>query len=194
MLTLPRSLSLTPDQFAEVCAANPEAVLELDDAGTLIEMTPTGGSTSIRNTRLLMRLQLWADRQGDWKVFDSSGGFLLPDGSVRRPDASLVRLERWQALSEAERDGFPPLCPDLVVELASPSDQPEALRLKMASYISNGAQLGWLLLPRQRSVEVWSADPFTREARFRALGDASQLEAAAEFPGLMIDLEEIWAG
>jgi Uma2 family endonuclease len=119
MLTLPRSLSLTPDQFAEVCAANPEAVLELDDAGTLIEMTPTGGSTSIRNTRLLMRLQLWADRQGDWKVFDSSGGFLLPDGSVRRPDASLVRLERWQALSEAERDGFPPLCPDLVVELGS---------------------------------------------------------------------------
>jgi Uma2 family endonuclease len=194
MLTLPRSLSLTPAQFAEVCAANPEAVLELDAAGTLIEMTPTGGSTSTRNTRLLMRLQLWADRQGDWKVFDSSAGFLLPDGSVRSPDASLVRLERWLALSDAERDGFPPLCPDLVVELASPSDQPEALRLKMASYISNGAQLGWLLLPHQRTVEVWSADGSTREARFSALGDAPRLEAAAEFPGLVIDLEEIWAG
>ena len=125
MLTLPRSLSLTPDQFAAVCAANPEAVLELDADGTLIEMTPTGGSTSTRNTRLLMRLQLWADRQGGWKVFDSSGGFLLPDGSIRSPDASLVRQERWLALSEAERDGLPPLCPDLVVELASPSDQPE---------------------------------------------------------------------
>ncbi|MCX5953674.1 MAG: Uma2 family endonuclease [Cyanobacteria bacterium] len=194
MLTLPRTLSLTPDQFAEVCAANPEAVLELDADGTLIEMTPTGGSTSTRNTRLLMRLQLWADRQGGWKVFDSSGGFLLPDGSVRSPDASLVRQERWLALSEAERDGFPPLCPDLVVELASPSDQPEALRLKMAAYISNGAQLGWLLLPRQRSVEVWSADSTTRAARFSALSDASRLEAAAEFPGLVIDLEEIWAG
>ena len=87
---------------------------------TLIEMTPTGGSTSTRNTRLLMRLQLWADRQGGWKVFDSSGGFLLSDGSVRSPDASLVRQKRWLAMSEAERDGFPPLCPDLVVELASP--------------------------------------------------------------------------
>jgi len=194
MLTLPRSLSLTPDQFAEVCAANPEAVLELDGAGTLIEMTPTGGSTSTRNTRLLMRLQLWADRQGGWKVFDSSGGFLLPDGSVRSPDASLVRQERWHELSEAERDGFPPLCPDLVVELASPSDQPEVLRLKMASYISNGALLGWLLLPRQQTVEIWSLDPSTREARFSALADASRLEAAAEFPGLVIDLEEIWAG
>lgn len=40
MLTLPRTLTLTPDQFAEVCAANPEAVLELDADGTLIEMTP----------------------------------------------------------------------------------------------------------------------------------------------------------
>jgi Uma2 family endonuclease len=194
MLTLPRSLSLTPDQFAAVCAANPEAVLELDADGNLIEMTPTGGSTSTRNTRLLMRLQLWADRQGGWKVFDSSGGFLLPDGSVRSPDASLVRLERWQALSEADRDGFPPLCPDLVVELASPSDQPEALRLKMAAYIINGAQLGWLLLPRQHTVELWSADPTTRAARFSALNDASRLEAAEEFPGLVIDLEEIWAG
>ena len=194
MLTLPRSLSLTPDQFAAVCAANPEAVLELDTDGTLIEMTPTGGSTSTRNTRLLMRLQLWADRQGGWKVFDSSGGFLLPDGSIRSPDASLVRQERWLALSEAERDGFPPLCPDLVLELASPSDQPEPLRLKMASYISNGAQLGWLLLPRQRSVEIWNADPTTREARFSAINDASRLEAAGEFPGLVIDLEEIWAG
>jgi Uma2 family endonuclease len=169
-------------------------VLELDAAGTLIEITPTGGVTSTRKTRLLMRLQLWADRQGDWNVFDSSGGFLLPDGSVRSPDASLVRLERWQALSEAERDGFPPLCPDLVVELASPSDQPEALRLKMASYISNGSQLGWLLLPRQRTLELWSADPATRAPRFHVLSDASRLEAAAEFPGLVIDLEEIWAG
>jgi len=194
MLTLPRTLSLTPAQFAEVCAANPEAVLELDADGNLIEMTPTGGSTSNRNTRLLMRLQLWADRQGGWKVFDSSGGFLLSDGSIRSPDASLVRQKRWLALSEAERDGFPPLCPDLVVELASPSDQPEPLRLKMASYISNGAQLGWLLLPRQRTVEVWSAEPSTQAARFSAMSDASRLEAAAEFPGLVIDLEEIWAG
>jgi Uma2 family endonuclease len=141
-----------------------------------------------------MRLQLWADRQGGWKVFDSSGGFLLSDGSIRSPDASLVRQKRWLALSEAERDGFPPLCPDLVVELASPSDQPEPLRLKMASYISNGAQLGWLLLPRQRTVEVWSAEPSTQAARFSAMSDASRLEAAAEFPGLVIDLEEIWAG
>ncbi len=194
MLSLPRTLSLTPSQFAAVCAANPEAVLELDADGTLIEMTPTGGTTGARNTCLLAQLQNWARSCGSFRVFDSSTGFLLPDNSIRSPDASLVRQERWQTLSEAERDGFPPLCPDLVVELASQSDQPEALRLKMASYISNGAQLGWLLLPRQRSVEIWSAEPSTRAARFSAQSDASRLEAPGEFPGLVIDLEEIWAG
>lgn len=112
MNTLPRHLShtstLTPDQFAAVCAANPEAVLELDADGTLIEMTPTGGSTSTRNARLLMRLQLWADRQGGWRVFDSSGGFGLPV-SVRSPDATVLpAASRQEAGAE-----FPGLVIDL---------------------------------------------------------------------------------
>jgi Uma2 family endonuclease len=143
MLTLPRTLRLTPLQFAEVCAANPDAVLELDADGQLIERSPTGGDTSVRNQTLGALLWLAVRRSGlPLKVFDSSGGFLLPDGSVRSPDARLVRLERRQALSEAERHGFPPLCPYLVVELASPSDRPADLELRMASWIENGASLG----------------------------------------------------
>jgi len=193
MLTLPRTLTLTPDQFAEVCAANPEAVLELDADGTLIEMTPTGGSTSARNSALLFQLQAWARTTGDWIVFDSSCGFRLPDGSVRSPDASLVRLDRWLALSEAERDGFPPLCPDLVVELARPSDEPQALRRKLAAYVANGARLGWLLLPLSRSVEVWTSEPEAGASiPTRVLAAGQPLEAGQQFPGLSIDLAEIW--
>lgn len=193
MLTLPRTLTLTPSQFAEVCAANPEAVLELDADGTLIEMTPTGGNTSARNSALLFQLQAWARTTGDWIVFDSSGGFRLPDGSVRSPDASLVRLDRWLALSEAERDGFPPLCPDLVVELASPSDEPQALRRKLAAYMTNGARLGWLLLPLSRSVEVWTPESATAAPiPAQVLVAGQQLEAGQQFPGLRIDLAEIW--
>jgi Uma2 family endonuclease len=193
MLTLPDTQPLTPVQFAELCAANPEAVLELDADGTLIEMTPTGGSTSARNSALLFQLQAWARASGGWIVFDSSGGFRLPDGSVRSPDASLVRLDRWRSLSEAERDGFPPLCPDLVVELASPSDDPAALRRKLAAYLTNGARLGWLLLPLSRSVEVWTPKPADRTPTpARLPADAQRLEAGQEFPGLSLDLAEIW--
>jgi Uma2 family endonuclease len=54
---------------------------------------------------------------GSWKSFDSSTGFRLPDNSVLSPDAALVALDRWQALSDAERRGFAPLCPGLAVEL-----------------------------------------------------------------------------
>jgi Uma2 family endonuclease len=191
MLTLPRSLTFTPSQFAEVCAANPEAVLELAADGTLIEMTPTGGSTGARNSRLVAQLENWAVVADlGWIVFDSSTGFLLPDGSVRSPDASVVRLDRWQALSEAERESFAPICPDLVVELASPSDELEDLCRKMVAYMTNGARLGWLLLPQKRTVEVWTAAE-TANASL-VLNDPSRLEAGLEFPGLVIDPRRIW--
>ncbi len=113
---------LIPEQFAKLCQANPEAVLELAADGSLIPMTPTGGETGALNANLLFQIQAWTRAAGGWKVFDSSTGFRLPDNSVLSPDVSLVDLDRWQALSGAERRGFAPLCPDLVVELASPSD------------------------------------------------------------------------
>ena len=193
-LLLPPELRLSPEQFALVCQANPDAVLELSASGHLISMTPTGGDTSARNSALIFALQAYARRSGCWKAFDSSGGFRLPDGSVLSPDASLVRIERWQELSPEQRRGFPPLCPDLVVELASPSDQGPrgitALRRKMASYISNGAQLGWLLLPEQQSVEIWRAAPASSEPEH--LEQAHRLEADPLLPGFWLNLAEIW--
>ncbi|QVL53662.1 MAG: Uma2 family endonuclease [Cyanobium sp. M30B3] len=192
-LRLPPELRLTPEQFALVCAENREAVLELDAEGRLIAMTPTGSETGARNSRLEMRLLVWADQQGGWKVFGSSTGFRLPDGSVFSPDASLLRLDRWQALSPEERRGFAPLCPDLVVELASPSDEGprglSALRRKMAAYQANGARLGWLLIPQEQAVEVWPAS-----GEPQRLEQAALLEAGADFPGLQLQLAEIWAG
>ena len=191
-LRLPPDLRLSPEQFERVCAENRDAVLELTADGRVIPMPPTGSETGARNARLEMRLLLWADQQGGWKVFGCSSGFRLPDGSVLSPDASLVRLDRWQALGSAARRGFAPLCPDLVVELASPSDEEprgvNALRRKMAAYQANGARLGWLILPERRSVEQWPAQgPSTR------LENATVLEAGPEFPGLTLDLSEIWA-
>jgi Uma2 family endonuclease len=195
-LRLPLELRLTPEQFALVCEANPEAVLELGADGRLIVMTPTGSETSSRNSRLVMRLLLWADRQGGWKVFDSSGGFRLPDGSVLSPDASLLRLERWQALTAEQRRGFAPVCPDLVVELASPADEGprgvSALRRKMLSFRSNGARLGWLLLPQERAVEIWQAQGEGNESAPFRLEEAEVLEGGPDFPGLRLELAEIW--
>lgn len=192
-LRLPPDLHLTPEQFELVCAENRDAVLELAADGRVIALTPTGSETGARNSELLFQLKLYTNRVGGWKVFDSSSGFRLPDGSVVSPDASLVVLDRWQALSTAERRSFAPLCPDLVVELASPSDEGprgvSALRQKMAFYQANGARLGWLLLPHQQAVEVWPASGASQR-----LEQIDVLEATPDFPGLQLQLAEIWAG
>ncbi len=181
-LLLPPELRLTPEQFALVCEANPEAVLELASDGQLITMTPTGGETGRRNTRLLTRLQTWADRRGGWEVFDSSSGFRLADGSVLSPDAAVLSLERWQALSPEQRRGFPPLCPELVIELASASDAgpggAEALRRKLAApsaACANPSEVG-AVVAQQR------------------LENATRLEGGDVLPGMVLELEEIWAG
>ena len=196
-ISLCADLRFTPEQFAELCQANPEAVLELAADGSLILMTPTGGETGARNAELSFQISTWARGNGSWKSFDSSTGFRLPDNSVLSPDASLVALDRWQALTAEQRRGFAPICPDLVVELASPSDEGPrgltALRQKMAAYQRNGARLGWLLIPAERAVEVWEplADPPAQPRRLEA---ATHLDAAPHFPGLAVNLEEIWAG
>ena len=198
-LALPPGLQLSPEQFALVCEANPEAVLELTAAGQVIAMTPTGGETGGRNNLLSTRLQVWALAQGGWKVFDSSTGFRLADGSVLSPDAAVLRLERWQTLTPEQRRGFPPLCPDLVLELVSPSDEGprggEALRRKMAAYLANGARLGWLLFPQQRAVEIWQpgADPAAPVVMER-IEAAEALEGGELLPGLRLELAEIWEG
>ena len=190
-------LRLDPEQFAELCAFNRDAVLELAADGSLILMTPTGSETGARNGSLMVVLGLALRASGlPLKLFDSSTGFRLPDDSVLSPDASLVALDRWQALSAEQRRGFAPLCPDLVVELASASDGGPrgltALRRKMAAYQRNGARLGWLLIPQERAVEVWGplVDPTPEPRRIEA---ATGLEGAPAFPGLVIELEEIWA-
>lgn len=217
-LLLPLDLRLSPEQFELVCEANPEAVLELTADGQLILMTPTGGETGARNHCLSLALGL-AARLGSvpLKLFDSSSGFLLPDGSVLSPDASAVRLERWQALTPEQRRRFPPLCPDLVVELVSPSDTgprgAEALRRKMACFQANGARLGWLLFPEERAVEIWRAEAEGEgegvgKAEGEAAGEgermapggtverieaAEVLEGGEVLPGLRLELAEIWA-
>jgi Uma2 family endonuclease len=193
-LRLPWQLRLTPEQFEQVCLENPDAVLELGSDGQLIAMTATGSETGARNSALALALGLAVRHSGlAFKQFDSSTGFRLPDGSVLSPDASLIRLERWNALSRAEQRSFAPLCPDLVVELASPCDEGPrgvtALRRKMELYRRNGALLGWLLLPEEQAVEIWPAAGGPQR-----LDQARQLDGGPAFPGLRLDLAEIWAG
>ena len=145
-------LELTDDQFFELAGINRDLRMERNAQGELIVMPPTGGQTGDRNSEINMHLRLWAKRDGTGTTFDSSSGFILPNGAVRSPDASWVTRSRLDALTDEQRRKFLPLCPDFVVELRSPTDSLSVLQDKMQEYLDNGARLGWLIDPEVRRV------------------------------------------
>lgn len=122
------NLNLTDEQFFGLCQNNPDLRFERTAQGELIIMPPTGSITSDRNSDLNYQLRGWSRKNKLGKTFDSSGGFILPNGANRSPDASWVKMERTNALTEDQKQRFAALCPDFVVELMSPSDTLENTR------------------------------------------------------------------
>ncbi|MEO0375275.1 MAG: Uma2 family endonuclease [Cyanobacteria bacterium P01_A01_bin.17] len=151
-------VELTDDAFYQLCGANPEVKFERSAQGELVVMPPTGGFSGNRNSKLTARLEMWADADGTGLAFDSSTMFKLPNGAYRSPDAAWIRLDRWKTLTIQEQESFPPICPDFVVELRSASDSLRPLQDKMQEYLENGIQLGWLLDPKNRMVEIYRSD------------------------------------
>ena len=119
------------EEYAEFCRQNPDLRIERTSEGDLIIMPPTGGKSGTQNFHLTAQFGVWVLKDGTGKGFDSSTEFSLPNGAKRMPDMSWVGNERWNALSDKQRKQFPPLCPDFVVELRSPSDRLKDLQQKM---------------------------------------------------------------
>ncbi|MBE9146453.1 Uma2 family endonuclease, partial [Planktothrix mougeotii] len=115
-------IEMTDEQFFHLCQNNRELRFERNANGELIIMPPTGGETGNKNARITQQIMNWTDADGTGIAFDSSTCFKLPNGADRSPDASWIKLERWEALTDEEKQKFPPICPDFVIELLSPSD------------------------------------------------------------------------
>jgi len=131
---------ISDDQFAKLCALNPEMRFEYTSTEDLIIMPPTGGDTGHLNANLTTDFTLWSRQDGSGLIFDSSTLFVLPNGAKRSPNVSWIRRDRWEALRPEERRGFSPICPDFVLELKSPSDQLRTLQDRMQEYLDNGAR------------------------------------------------------
>lgn len=190
-LNLPRDLHLvvTPEQFEVLAASNRDLRLERTAEGELLVNPPTGWQTGERNSSISGELYLWWRNTGEpGKVFDSSTGFTLPNGANRSPDASWVSQERWEALTSGQKQStFAPICPDFVVELRSESDTLKGLQAKMVEYLENGAQLGWLLNPKQRTVAVYrSGQPV------EVLENPAMVSGESILAGFVLALARVW--
>ena len=181
------ALRLSDAELLELCRRNPELRIERTAEGDLIVMSPAGGESARRNARLVAALVNWADEDSTGLVYDSSGGFILPNGAMRSPDAAWVRKARLSGLSEEQREGFLPLCPDFVIELKSPSDPLANVQEKMREYMANGARLGWLLEPALRRAHVYRPG-----VPVEILDGRGTLSADPVLPGLVVDLAPIW--
>jgi Uma2 family endonuclease len=187
VLRLPESLNLSEDDFYEFCQLNRELKVERTAQGEIVIMPPTGGETGSRNSEINMQLRFWSKRDGTGAVFDSSTGFILPNGAERSPDAAWVLHTRLAQLSPESRKKFLPLCPDFVIELKSPSDRLENLQAKMEEYIQNGTQLGWLLDPDKRRIYV-----SVRGAPVRKVEAVISISGDPPLTGFTLDLKDVW--
>ena len=117
----------------------------------------------------------------------STTGYLLPNGARRSPDASWTPKSEIARLTPESRDGYWHLCPAFVIELRSPSDRLPALRAKMGEYIENGAQLGWLIDPNTRTVEIYRAGRAPE-----VLADIGSVPGEGPMQGFVLDLRTVW--
>ncbi|MEM8640103.1 MAG: Uma2 family endonuclease [Cyanobacteria bacterium P01_G01_bin.54] len=189
-LQLPHELLLrvTPEQFTALAAANRDLRLERTATGELVVNPPTGGETGNRNFSLITQFGNWCEANDLLgKGFDSSTGFELPNGANRSPDMSWLRQNRWDALTPEQHQGFIPLCPDFAVELRSKTDTLKDLRAKMAEYLENGAQLGWLIDPKNKRVEIYRPE---QDVEVRE--NPSTISGETILPGFELNLERIW--
>ena len=180
-------INMSDEEFFDFCQLNRELRIERTAEGDLLIMPPVGGETSARNNELGWQLTRWAKEDGSGAVFDSSCGFVLPNGATRSPDAAWVQHSRLAVLTPDQKKKFIPLCPDFVIELRSPSDALKDVKEKMEEYVSQGARLGWLFDPFNRRVLVYRP-----QSPVETIDNASLLSGDPVLNGFVLDLTPIW--
>jgi Uma2 family endonuclease len=186
-VNFPSLVQMTNEQFYEFCQANGDLRIERTANGEVIIMPPAFSDTGNRNFNIAAQLGYWTEQDGTGIGFDSSAGFTLPNGAMRSPDASWIELERWNALTDAQKASFAPICPSFVIELRSSSDRLIKLQEKMQEYIDNGALLGWLIDRQNRKVYIYRPN---REVEI--LDNPEAVSGNPELPGFVLRMGKIW--
>jgi Uma2 family endonuclease len=161
-----KALSMTEDEFFNLCQQNRELRMERDKDKNIVIMSPTGNITSAINLQLGIQIDQWNRIEKTGIVFDSNASFTLPNKAIRSPDVSWISKERHKSLPMEERKRFAHICPDFVIELKSDSDSLKQLKEKMEEWIENGCRLGWLIDTDERKVYVYRSNGVVLERGF----------------------------
>ena len=156
-------------------------------SGALIEMTPTGREHGQIVANLVGELRNFVKPRKLGILTTSDSGVRLerdPD-TVREPDVAFFSAEK-SPLNERVT-GYAEVVPDLVAEVASPSDSRAAVNDKALMWLRYGARLVWVVHPDARVVEVH------REGHpVAALGENDALDGLDALPGFACPVREIF--
>jgi len=180
-------IKLTDDQFYQLCRNNPDIKFERNAKGEIIVMPPTGGETGNHNSEINADFVIWNRQTKLGKVFDSSTCFKFPNGADRSPDVSWIQQARWDALTPQQKEKFPPIAPDFVLELMSPTDSLKETQSKLQEYMDNGVQLGWLINRKTQRVEI-----YRQGKEVEILGSPTELSGENVLPGFVLNLQTVW--
>jgi Uma2 family endonuclease len=186
-ISLEPVIHMTDEQFYGLCRANPDVKFERSAIGELIVMAPTGGETGTYNSEINADFVIWNRQTRLGKVFDSSTCFKLPKGGERSPDVAWVALERWNTLTREQQRKFPPIAPDFVLELLSPTDSLEKTQAKMQEYMKSGVRLGWLVDRDNRYVEIYRINQ-----SIEVLREPELLSGEDVLPGFVLNMDIVW--
>jgi Uma2 family endonuclease len=175
-------MSFTVKDLEKIQVNYPDYCMELVD-GNIIIMSPSGYESEEVGTEFSALLRNWVRPRQLGRVAGSSAGFKLPNTDLRAPDVSFVRAERLKRSTE----DYAELVPDLIVEVKSKTDSLDKLRQKIQEFISLGTQIGILIDPKTRTLEVY------RTGEKIILRDGDVLTLPDLLPGLEIVVAEIWS-
>lgn len=181
------SVPLTDEELIRFSEVNKPYRFERNRYGEIVMMTPAGGIGGTHEARVFSSLFNWNEEVQTGIAFNPNTGFNLPDGSCLSPDAAWLSLARWNSLTPAEQAGFPPLCPEFLIEVRSRSDSRRMVEEKMQLWLDNGARLAWLVDPIDANVTIYR--PGEPE---QTLERPDVVEAAHPVAGFVLRAERLW--
>jgi len=183
-LELPVLDNMSDQDFFNFCAHNKNTKIERDTNHQIYIMPPAGSESSEKNLEIATDINLWNRKHQLGKARESSAGYYLPNKAMLSPDVSWISNERWATVPIDDRNKFPYITPEFVIELMSPSDRLKTMKSKMQQWIDNGVLLGWLINPKTQTSIIYREDGSVEIIT----GFDKMLSGEDVLPGFQLDL------
>ena len=184
-------IRMTIAEFMERFEAQPFELIQ----GAIWEMTPAKKRHSKISKRIYDKILYFLVEHEVGEVFFETT-YILEDKSdwvegSRVPDVSFYELERYNTYEANHPDSDDKpfiLVPDLVVEVISPRDSYSKVNAKIATYLSDGVRLLWIVDPQNKTIAVYERDSKTPTT----LNEGDTLSGGAVLPGFSLDVDDVF--